>query len=113
MIGVIRPAAPVALVLTVLLLGAPACGSGDGNDEASAAEVERALRADLLSGEGDRVVDLGTSPPKLVECRKDPDTKTGWRCTVTAASGRSIICIVQAESESGKTIRRVCAPVDY
>lgn len=102
----------VALLLTGLLLWAPACGSGDGDDEASAADVERSLRTDLLSSEGDRVVDLGTSPPKLVTCEKDPDSESGWRCTVTAASGRNIICIVQAEPESGDTVRRVCAPVD-
>jgi hypothetical protein len=107
---VIRPAARLALVLTALLLFVPACVSDD-DEGASASEVERALRADLLSGD-ERVVDLGTGPPKLVECKKDPDTATGWRCTVVAVSGRSIICIVQAESESGKTIRRVCAPVD-
>ena len=102
----------LALLLAGLVLCAPACGAGNGDDDGpSAADVEQSLRADLVAG-GERVVDLGTSPPKLVTCEKDPDTEAGWRCTVTAASGRNIVCFVQAEAESGRTVRRVCAPVD-
>jgi hypothetical protein len=102
------------LLLAGVLILSPSCGSGDddGEGEASAAEVEQALRKDLASGSGDRAVDLGTSPPKLVTCEKDADGETGWRCTVVAASGRNIVCIVQSQPGDGVTIRRVCAPVD-
>jgi hypothetical protein len=88
-------------------LAVPACGS-DGDGGASSADVERSLKADL-SGGGDRVVDLGTSPPKLVECAKDGKS---WRCRVTATSGESVVRIAQADPESGRTLSRVCGRVD-
>ncbi|HEX2292731.1 MAG TPA: hypothetical protein VHH55_05415 [Gaiellaceae bacterium] len=97
----------MAVAVAVLFVAvAAACGSDDG---ASADDVERALNADLAGG-GDRVVDLGTDPPKQVECRKD-DGST-WRCRVTATSGKNIVCIVEADPDSGRTVRRMCAPMD-
>ena len=101
----------LAPVLAAVLLCSASCGSSGGDEGPSAAAVEDSLRADLAAG-GDRVVDLGMSEPKVVTCEKDAGSETGWRCTVTTAGGRNILCLVEADSESGRPSRRVCAPVD-
>lgn len=96
----------VVVLLVGAVLAVPACGS-DGDGGPSSADVERSLKADLSGG--DRVVDLGTSPPKLVECAKEGKS---WRCRVTSTSGESVVCIVQADPDSGRTLSRVCGRVD-
>jgi hypothetical protein len=31
---------------------------------------------------------------------------------VTATSGKNIVCIVEADPDSGRAVRRMCAPMD-
>jgi hypothetical protein len=102
-------------VLTSLLVLAAACGSDeDGSaDGSDARRVEASLTAQLAKGEvSGRVVDLGIDPPKVITCTKDPERKGGWRCDVTTAKGRSIVCVV-GEGPQRKPLTPVCGPVDY
>ena len=95
-------------VFAVILLAA--CGgSGSGSDDSpDAASVEASVKAQLAKG-GGGVVDLGNDPPKLVICRKDGDR---WRCTVTTAKGRSMLCLVDEQSGRKVPPAPVCGPID-
>jgi hypothetical protein len=96
-------------VLAALLLAG--CGGSDDSQSASqsASQVEASVKTQLAKG-GGGVVDLGTDPPKLVTCRKSGGR---WRCTVTTAKGRSMLCLVD-EDQSGRKVppTPVCGPID-
>ncbi|HXV01984.1 MAG TPA: hypothetical protein VFP24_00295 [Gaiellaceae bacterium] len=92
-------------VLAALLLA----GCGGSDDSESASQVEASVKTQLAKG-GGGVVDLGNDPPKLVTCRKSGGR---WRCTVTTAKGRSMLCLVD-EDQSGRKVppTPVCGPTD-
>ncbi|HVD26367.1 MAG TPA: hypothetical protein VNB86_10275 [Gaiellaceae bacterium] len=93
-------------VLAALLLAA--CGGSDDSERAS--QVEASVKTQLAKGGGGGVVDLGNDPPKLVTCRKSGGR---WRCTVTTAKGRSMLCLVD-EEQSGRKVppTPICGPMD-
>lgn len=103
-------------VLTSLLVLAAGCGS-DKDDAAGGSDadrVEAALRTQLAKGQvSGRVVDLGIDPPKAITCTEDPEREDGWRCTVTTGKGRTMVCIVRAQSERRQPPAPVCGPIDY
>jgi hypothetical protein len=93
-------------LFAVLVLAA--CGGSDSDDSQDATTVEASVKAQLAKG-GGGVVDLGNDPPKLVICRKDGDR---WRCTVTTAKGRSMLCFVDEQSGRKVPPGPVCGPMD-
>jgi hypothetical protein len=99
------------LVFAFLAALVAGCGGSKNSDDSSddPAQVEASVKAQLAKG-GGGVVDLGNDPPKLVTCRKSGGN---WRCTVTTAKGRSMLCLVD-EDKSGRKVppTPVCGPID-
>lgn len=104
------------VVLTSLLVLAAGCGSDkdDAGGGSDAGRVEAVLRTQLAKGEvSGRVVDLGIDPPKAITCTEDPEREDGWRCSVTTGKGRTMVCIVRAQSQRRQPPAPVCGPIDY
>ena len=114
-----------ALLASMIALFAAACGSSDeegsggtttlattsGTTPFTAGEVQEAVRVDLASS--GQVVDLGTTPPRLIKCKES--AKPGeWSCRITAAKGgKDVLCVVRADPTTRAVTRRSCARVDY
>jgi hypothetical protein len=116
----------IALLASTIALFAAACGSSDeegsGGTTTSTStsgtttpfttgEVEEAVRVDLANS--GQVVDLGTTPPRLIKCKES--AKPGeWNCRITAAKGgKNVLCVVRADPTTRAVTRRSCARVDY
>jgi hypothetical protein len=90
----------LALALLAVLLAAAGCGWSEHKAQPSATEVEQSVK-DQLSTEGQgRVVDLGEAP-RLVQRKKHANRQNGWRCTVTATTGKNVLCLVDVD-KAGK-----------
>jgi hypothetical protein len=111
----------VLLLVGVLALAA-ACGS-DGDKGAStttestatvsAAEAEAALRTELSEGGGGGIVHHEGDTPKLVTCKKEAASKSGWECTVTPSkSSESYLCMVEVNPPTKRTTKTTCARID-
>jgi hypothetical protein len=90
----------IALALLAVMLAAGGCGWSEHKAQPSATEVEQSVK-DQLSTEGQgRVVDLREAP-RLVQCKKHANRQNGWRCTVTATTGKNVLCLVDVD-KAGK-----------
>jgi len=113
------------LLLGGVLLALAGCGSSDDESGSgtlrvttsgastafTADDVEDAFESDLATGGG--IVDLGTDPPKSIECEKSGDSGD-WSCRVTPAKGdRVMTCSIVTDPTTRTVTKRSCAPVDY
>jgi hypothetical protein len=102
-----------AAVVALLVGGCGGSGNGESSGTVSSGEVESSVKAQLAKGGASGgVVDLGNDPPKLVTCTQDPAAKGGWRCKVTTAKGRSMLCLVKSQSGRKVPLTPVCGPTD-
>jgi hypothetical protein len=103
-----------ALIIALLAL-ASGCGSDEDADttgSVTAVEAESALMTQLSSG-GSGVVQRDVEPPKQVTCVKDPDSPSGWRCTVTPAKGQeSYLCFIEIDPQTKQVTKTSCGRID-
>ena len=107
-----RTALFVALVVLAAGCGSDDEGAATTAENASAGEVESALRTQLSQG-GSGVVRLETDRPKQVTCVKDAGLPSGWRCTVTPSKGpESYLCMVEIDPQTKQITKSTCARID-
>lgn len=104
-----------AALLIALIAIAAGCGS-DGDEpagtEATAAEVESAVKSHLSQG-GSGIVRLDDEQPKQITCVKDAGSPAGWRCTVTPSKGgESYLCLVEVDPQTKRTTKITCGQID-
>jgi hypothetical protein len=106
------------MLLIAGLVLAAGCGSDDeGTDTTATAaetvaanEVENALMTEL--GQGGTGIVEHDAEPKLVTCRKDTGTRSGWRCTVTSKGPETYLCTVEVDPRTKQVTKRTCARID-
>ena len=110
----------VFLLVGVLALAA-GCGS-DGDEGAamttttgtvSAADAAKALETEISEGGAGGIVHHEGDTPKQITCKKDADSPSGWRCTVTPSkSGESYICMIEVDPQTKRTTKTTCGRID-